>query len=88
MFAEKQLRTEQEQLMTLTLEMFTVFSKLSNIFLWQNIFVFPRRLHPGSEVVRPGLCAPASAAGRVQAGGQLQRPPSLQAGHGRKLHLL
>ena len=48
----------------------------------------PRRLDPGAEVLRPGLRAPAPAAGRVQAGGQLQRPPRLQAGHGRELHLL
>ena len=46
MFAEKQLRTEQEQLMTLTLEMFTVFSKFSNIFSWQNFSGFPQTAPP------------------------------------------
>ena len=50
--------------------------------------ISPRRVHTGAEVRGPGEGAPAPAAGRVQARGQLQRPPGLQAGHGRELHLL
>ena len=37
---------------------------------------------------QPGDLAPAPAAGRVPPRGQLQRPPGLQAGRGRELHLL
>ena len=50
--------------------------------------ISPRRVHTGAEVRGPGEGAPAPAAGRVQTRGQLQRPPGLQAGHGRELHLL